>query len=626
LPSTVVTTPCRWLGVGSVQSIVYSPDSSLIGVTDSGRFLKIYRAGSWDEVLALPPFGVEPVFAFVGSGTVAVGEALGTFGDSNPSGPDAGAAVESGVRFYSLTDGSLQGAIVLGAESAVQLAGAPDGSFVVGLVQNATAGTYRVVCWDVATRAERWSQSVKLETASFQVGMAVSPDSGQIALSASSGLTVVDPSDGTTVWTDTSGAAPLVYSRDGKLIGGGGGEHATIWDAVAHAPSQTPGVLQWIESLVFSPADDIVYLGYEWNGSTSGMPAPIQAMQLANILASGPKFTPHKIGVKALALSPDGTQLVSGGADPAINVSNASTGVLVQQIPGNANIVDAVSASASAGLVLSAANNPNLLVWDAASGNVAAQFPVGVNTAGLSADGSTLYYEDTLGKTITLVDVASGTTLGTIADTPKSVFAISPDGSRFAMANQPAAVQLYRVADQSLLWTANVSAGAIAGLDFSGDGTQLAGLVSKGEQIDIWRTEDGQIVTLAGLPLNAYSSLTALRFAPDGSYVAAVGASVDPSILSANGMVLTVRATDGIVTGPRLVAWSTGFTDLAVSPDGLLIATQGPTAVWRASDLTPLYAVNDTLHHLTFVSPTELATGEANGSVSIWCAPSSTSP
>jgi WD40 repeat protein len=626
LPSTLVTTPCRWLGVGSVQQILYSPDNSLIGVTDSGRFLKIYRAGSWDEVLALPPYGVEPVFAFAGSGAVAVGEALGSFGDSNPSGPDAGAAVESGVRFYSLTDGSLQGSIVLGGESAVQLAGAPDGSFVVGLVRDGTAGTYRVACWDVATRAERWSQVVKLEPATFQMGMAISPDSQQIALSASSGLTVVSPTDGSTIWTDTSGAAPLVYSRDGKLIGGGGGEHATIWDAVAHAPSQTPSVVQWIESLVFSPADDIVYLGYEWNGSSDGMPAPIQAMQLANILASGPKFTPHKLGVSALVLSPDGTQLVSGGADPAINVSNASTGALLSQIPGNANIVGAVSASASAGLLLSAADNPDLLVWNAASGAVTAQLPVGANTAGLSADGSTLYYEDTLERTLTFADVASGATLGTIPDDPVATFAISPDGSRFAMGHSSGAVDVHLVADQSLVWTVNASAGPIAGLDFSGDGSALAGISNKGKEIDVWGTQEGKVVTTASFAPTAYSALSAIRFSPDGSYVAAVGAVVDPSILSASAALLMVHLPDGTVSGPRYAAWSTGFTDLAISPDSLLIATQGPTAVWRAADLTPVYAVNDDLHHLAFVSPTELSTGEANGSVSIWCAPASSGP
>ncbi|HMF40871.1 MAG TPA: hypothetical protein VKQ32_09255 [Polyangia bacterium] len=620
LPTTLISTPCRWFGVGRVGSIQYSGDGSLVGVRDHGRYIKIHRADSWDPVVALPPYGIEPLFAFTAGGTVAISGQLGTFGQ-NTAPADGGAATDAAVRFYRVSDGSLQGEIALGSETAIQLASARDGSFLLGVLQDMSGRQFRLVCWDVAGRTERWTTPLPgfAPSAEGGLGLAVAYDDSQIAFS-NGGLNIVRPSDGSTIWSDANGGAPLAFSRDGQSIAGGS---LLVWNTSTHVAS---GVISSgaVDSLAFSGAGDVLFLGHAWNRTSAGMDAQIQAVRPATNTSAGITFTAHKLDILALALSPDGGELASGGSDPAVHISDAASGALKRSIPGHANLIYALSASPAAGLLLSGAEEPDVLLWNIGTGGLVARFPIAVSAATLSADGSSLAAEDIYDQMVSVVDVASGATRATFSADTKTVFALSPDGARMALGRSTGAVDLYNVADQSLVWTGNAAAGPIGALDFSSDGGSLALLASKGTEVEVWRVTDGTAVMKTQVfAANGLSYLSTVRLSPDGSSLFGVGGAVNSTATGEAGVVLSVRVADGSVSS-RTARWSTGLSYLAVSPDGLSIATEGvTTVVWRASDLTPLYAVDSYLYHLAFLSPTEIASGEQNNSISVWCAPPS---
>jgi WD40 repeat protein len=83
--------------------------------------------------------------------------------------------------------------------------------------------------------------------------------------------------------------------------------------------------------------------------------------------------TPHNM-VEAVAFSPSGTQVLSGGGDNTMKLWDVAAGRLLRTFKGHTSVVRAVAFSPDGTKVLSASQDATIKLWDAASGRLLQTF------------------------------------------------------------------------------------------------------------------------------------------------------------------------------------------------------------------------------------------------------------
>src|SRR6185312_9536339 len=135
-------------------------------------------------------------------------------------------------------------------------------------------------------------------------------------------------------------------------------------------------------------------------------------------------YRQHKSGVPALAWSPDGTRLASGGADGTVQIWNAQTGQPMLTYTGHAHanppFVLGVAWSPDGKRIVSGGDDGSARVWDAGTGQdlvlylghhgsvkQVAWSPDGKQIASASADQTVQLWDAATGRTrLTLRDAA----------------------------------------------------------------------------------------------------------------------------------------------------------------------------------------------------------------------------
>lgn len=106
------------------------------------------------------------------------------------------------------------------------------------------------------------------------------------------------------------------------------------------------------------------------------------------------KLTGHTDALYALALSPDGKQLVTGGYDQKIKVWDTATGKEVRTIKGHNGGINALTYRPDGKVLASASSDRTVKLWDTATGNRLETFSQPLKeqlTLAFSADGKTLF-------------------------------------------------------------------------------------------------------------------------------------------------------------------------------------------------------------------------------------------
>jgi WD40 repeat protein/tRNA A-37 threonylcarbamoyl transferase component Bud32 len=283
----------------------------------------------------------------------------------------------------------------------------------------------------------------------------------------------------------------------------------------------------------------------------------------------------HSERVFALAWSPDGRRLVSGGYDHTLQVWDASNGREIFTYRGHSEPVRTAAWSPDGARIASAGNDHTVHVWEAATGRQMTVFrghTDSVTSLSWSPDGR-LIVSTGLSKQALVWEVETRKRLVALRGHTSlvSVVAWSPDGSRIASGGLDKTVRIYQVEGWKEIFVYQGHADSVMALAWSPDGARIA---SAGEDktVQVWEAANGHHI----LTYTRHSDeVTTLAWSPDGSRIASGGEDK------------TVQIWDA-VTGDVLVTYQEHPEDVNIlvwSPDGSRIASAGDDGlihVWQA--------------------------------------------
>jgi WD40 repeat protein len=422
------------------------------------------------------------------------------------------------------------------------------------------------------------------------------------------------------VLTASSGVVTaLAYGPDGTTLAAGySGGAIRLWNLASHRPisatnwGATPLALTFIGGGKDLEVADAAAVGI-WNLSDQTR------------IAARPFASPAH--TNAVAFSPDGQTVATGGADGNVRLWDAATQQEIgPPMSSDAKPVAAVAFSPDGTLVAAGSADGNVQLWDTATQQEA---------------GTAL--------------VAGGAEV--------SALAFSPDGKLLATSGQDGAVRLWDVAAASQVGTTMATGDAVSALAFGTGGTTLASAESDGAT-ELWNVTT-QTQTGAALTVQGSAGVTALAFSPaadalatgngNGSIqlwnpagfhqpsaplalgsvgVAAAAAGHTPAAFSADGGLLATSNGHGTarvwnVTARRPVGLPMGsdhiVTALALSPDGKTLAVAGSgVQLWQTASGqrlgTTLPPAGNSRYRAVAFSPdgTMLTTLGADGTARIW--------
>jgi WD40 repeat protein len=229
----------------------------------------------------------------------------------------------------------------------------------------------------------------------------------------------------------------------------------------------------------------------------------------------------HTKPVLSVAFSPDGTRIVTAGADGITRVCEADTGRIVAELSGHTLAVRSALYSPDGALIATSSDDRTARLWDASTGRPlrlleghekevsAARFsPDGKFIVTASADGTARVWDAATGRQTALFSDHSGEAAYAV-----TYAAFSPDGQRVVTGASDGKVRVWGVESGSFTLLGS-HANEVNTAVFSPDGRSVVTASSDGEA-RIWDAATGQSYALKGHigPVNSAA------FSPDGLLV-----------------------------------------------------------------------------------------------------------
>lgn len=283
--------------------------------------------------------------------------------------------------------------------------------------------------------------------------------------------------------------------------------------------------------------------------------------------ASGAEVPPtmegHRRNVQAVSFSPDGTRIVSGSHDNTIRVWDVISGALAfPALRGHVGKVTSVVFSPDGTRIISGSEDGTVRVWDAASG--VQVFPElrhkrPVTCVVVTHDGTRII-SGSQDQSIQIWDANSG------IPCPSAIprhdewilsVAASPNGDRIASGSEDSTIRVWDVTTGVRLLALQGHRSRIQGLAFSPNGTRLASC-SDDKTIRIWDATTGQPISVLQ---GHHNYVQSVAYSPDGNWL--VSGSGDK----------TIRIWDTTLSANTSVQRPFSISCVTFSPDGQRVAS-----------------------------------------------------
>lgn len=424
---------------------------------------------------------------------------------------------------------------------------------------------------------------------------------------------------GTARWRHGSRILCLSYAPIGqKLAAGGGDDPVRLWDADTGKEIRTIADT-WVYGMAFTPRGAGLV--------TAGAHKTIRFWEVATGKEfASPKFEPQSSPIKALALSPDGTLLATGGQDGVITLWEFMVAKVSCRFKGHGDEITSLAFHQfkdpngqlpDVTLLASGSNDRTMRFWDCETGKHLRTVDAGcaVQAVALSGDGKTAYSagDDHL---VRIWDVATGNLRGTLKGhraTVASLHALPQD--RLLSGAHDGTLRVWNVGAGKETLTLPRHFGDSDALAVSRDG-KFAACAGVNHTIRIYQLESGKEIFAEP---GHRAPLTSLALTPGGKHLVSSSGTGEIRLWDAD-------------SGKELRPWQSpdvGEPLLACSPDGQLLGSAagvGPIRLW---DLTTgneklqfRGSPTDPLLSLAFVphggGSLRLIAGRRQGSVELW--------
>jgi WD40 repeat protein len=203
----------------------------------------------------------------------------------------------------------------------------------------------------------------------------------------------------------------------------------------------------------------------------------------------------HTDAVWAVALSPDGRRLVSGGADHLIKIWDLQTGQVLSSLSGHTDAIRAIALSPDGQTLVSGSGDRTIKIWNLKTSKLTSTLEEvsPIWSVAFSPDGQTLVSGNGTG-TLNFWQMSSGKLLYTIQGHTDLIFsvAVSPDGHTVATGSLDKTIKLWNLQTGKLLRTLP-DPSVVRSVAFSPDGQTLAS-GSWDQTIKLWDWHKGTLL------------------------------------------------------------------------------------------------------------------------------------